>query len=70
MRVIQPGRLSTPWYRGECAHCGCIVEVGESEIQRMGDHHGGSDKYVMCPTAGCGEMIFVKPTHDSRAEDK
>ena len=71
MHVIRPGRLVTGLYRGECERCHCIVEVAEAEIKRMGDHHGGSDKYVMCPTVGCGEMLFVKPISDGRAaEDK
>ena len=52
LKVIKKGVLPTPVvFRGECGHCGCVVEQTGYEA------NASVSKEVWCPTEGCGSVI-------------
>lgn len=60
MKILKHGnkqKLET--HVGTCKHCGCKVEVGRSEIQKIFDQRDGNYAYVNCPE--CRFQIYFDP---------
>ncbi len=68
MKIITPGDLHASWsHRATCTHCGCVMEVSESDVHWHYEHieaptHPMHDSITSrvettCPT--CGKLVVV-----------
>jgi len=59
MKILKAGELPNPLRWGKCNHCGCMIECSVNEAKLVNYIREGDFYFVVCPTPGCGETIWV-----------
>lgn len=65
MKIIKQGFIPAPKkaiYRGTCLHCGCVIEVDETEVEFDDEL---PPRYIgTCPTKDCPQLFITVLRHD------